>query len=64
MERGDPLDIPYVRQASRVHTRCGTGFILLVVVVSIVVFALIGSPPLLIPVICGFVGAGCSRYCL
>jgi uncharacterized protein YqhQ len=44
MEQGNPLDIPHVRQASRVHTRCGTGFLLLVVVVSIVVFAFVGSP--------------------
>lgn len=48
MEQGDPLDIPHVRRASRVHTRCGTGFLLLVMVVSIFVFALVGSPPLLI----------------
>jgi len=40
-----------VRQASRVHTRCGTGFLLLVVVVSIVVFAFVGSPSLLIKII-------------
>ncbi len=51
MEHGEPLDIPHVRQASRVHTRCGTGFLLLVVVVSIVVFALVGSPPLLLKVV-------------
>ncbi|HEX6478040.1 MAG TPA: DUF1385 domain-containing protein [Ktedonobacteraceae bacterium] len=50
MEQGDPLDIPHVRQASRVHTRCGTGFLLLVVVVSIVVFAFVGSPSLLIKI--------------
>lgn len=48
MEHGDPLDIPHVRCASRVHTRCGTGFLLLVMVVSIFVFALVGSPSLLI----------------
>ncbi len=48
MEAGDPLDIPHVRRASRVHTRCGTGFLLLVMVVSIFVFALVGSPSLLI----------------
>lgn len=48
MEAGDPLDIPHVRHASRVHTRCGTGFLLLVMVVSIFVFALVGSPSLLI----------------
>lgn len=48
LEAGDPLDIPHVRRASRVHTRCGTGFLLLVMVVSIFVFALVGSPSLLI----------------
>ena len=48
MEAGDPLDIPHVRRASRVHTRCGTGFLLLVMVVSIFVFALVGSPSLII----------------
>jgi uncharacterized protein YqhQ len=51
MEHDQPLDIPHVRQASRVHTRCGTGFLLLVVVVSIVVFAFVGSPSILIKII-------------
>lgn len=46
MEQGEPLDVPHVRAASRVHTRCGTGFLLLVVVVSIVAFALLGFPSL------------------
>jgi uncharacterized protein YqhQ len=45
-EAGQPLDVDHVRQASRVHTRCGTGFLLIVVVVSIVVFAAIGAPAL------------------
>ena len=45
-EAGDPLDLEHVRRASRVHTRCGTGFLLIVVVVSIFVFALVGNPPL------------------
>jgi uncharacterized protein YqhQ len=51
MERGDPLDVAHVRRASRVHTRCGTGFLLLVVVVSILVFAFVGSPSLPLKVI-------------
>jgi uncharacterized protein YqhQ len=51
MEHGDPLDIPHVRRASRVHTRCGTGFLLLVMVVSIFVFALVGSPSLLLKIV-------------
>ncbi len=62
MEQGDPLDVAHVRRASRVHTRCGTGFMLLVMVVSIFVFALVGSPALplkilsriiLVPVVAG-----------
>ena len=51
MEQGDPLDVPHVRRASRVHTRCGTGFLLLVMVVSIFVFAFVGTPSLWIKVI-------------
>jgi uncharacterized protein YqhQ len=51
MEHGEPLDVEHVRQASRVHTRCGTGFLLLVMVVSIVVFALVGSPTLLLKIV-------------
>jgi uncharacterized protein YqhQ len=50
-EAGDPLDVPHVRRASRVHTRCGTGFLLIVVVVSIFVFAVVGNPPLAIRVL-------------
>lgn len=51
MESGHPLDVEHVRRATRVHTRCGTGFLLLVMVVSIFVFAFVGSPSLLIKVI-------------
>src|SRR5260370_15839481 len=51
MENGESLDIPHVREASRVHIRCGTGFLLLVVVVSIVLFAFVGSPSLLIKIV-------------
>ncbi|HEY7339936.1 MAG TPA: DUF1385 domain-containing protein [Ktedonobacterales bacterium] len=46
MEAGNPLDVAHVRAASRVHIRCGTGFLLIVVVVSILVFAVLGSPPI------------------
>lgn len=45
-EAGQPLDVAHVRAASRVHTRCGTGFLLIVVVVSIFVFAALGTPAL------------------
>lgn len=62
MEQGEPLDVAHVRLASRVHTRCGTGFLLIVMVLSIFVFALVGSPSLpikilsrivLVPVVAG-----------
>ena len=51
LEQGYPLDVAHVRQASRVHTRCGTGFLLLVMVVSIVVFAVVSTPSLPIKLI-------------
>lgn len=51
LEAGLPLDVAHVRSASRVHTRCGTGFLLIVMVVSIFVFALVGNPPLVLRVL-------------
>lgn len=50
-EQGEPLDVAHVRQASKVHTRCGTGFLLIVMVVSIFVFALAGNPPLVLRIL-------------
>ncbi len=41
-----PLTVEGVRSHSLLHPRCGTGFILIVVVISILVFALLGRPPL------------------
>jgi len=63
-ESGWPLEISSVRRASLLHPRCGTGFLLVVMVVSIVVFSLvalaqpnwfwlIASRLLAIPVIAG-----------
>lgn len=46
MEHGEPLDVAHVRAATRVHTRCGTGFLLIVAVLSIFVFALVVTPSL------------------
>ncbi len=50
-EQGKPLDVAHVRAASKVHTRCGTGFLLVVMVVSILVFALVGDPPLVLRIL-------------
>ena len=63
-ESGWPLDIPSVRRASLLHPRCGTGFLLVVLVVSVIVFSvvalfhpnwfwLIASRVLAIPLIAG-----------
>ena len=40
-ESGWPLDVPNVRRASTLHPRCGTGFLLVVLVVSVVVFSIV-----------------------
>src|SRR5437879_6058918 len=40
-ESGWTLDVPSVRRASTLHPRCGTGFLLVVVVVSVLVFSLV-----------------------
>ena len=47
-EAGDPLTVEGVRPHSRQHARCGTAFLLVVVFISILVFAPFGKPPLLI----------------
>ena len=63
-ESGWALDVPSVRRASTLHPRCGTGFLLVVLVVSVVVFSivalfhpnlfwLVASRILAIPVIAG-----------
>ena len=63
-ESGWQLDVPSVRRASTLHPRCGTGFLLVVLVVSVIVFSvvalfhpnvfwLIASRVLAIPIIAG-----------
>jgi uncharacterized protein YqhQ len=61
-EHNDPLDPRHVSQYSPAHPRCGTAFLLEVVAISIVLFAVLGTPDwwirvlsriLLIPVIAG-----------
>ena len=45
-EAQQPLTVDTLRHHSLLHPRCGTGFILIVVLISILVFALLGRPPL------------------
>lgn len=61
-ESGAPLDTEGVKAHSTAHTRCGTSFLLIVVLLSVLIFAFLGRPPmvwriisrlLLIPVIAG-----------
>jgi uncharacterized protein YqhQ len=61
-EHSDPLDPEHVDRYPTEHVRCGTNFLIIVMVITIFVFTLFGSPPLLwrivsrviaIPVIAG-----------
>jgi len=63
-ESGWPLEVPSIRRASLLHPRCGTGFLIVVLVVSVLVFSLVAlaqpnwvelvlSRIVLIPVIAG-----------
>lgn len=45
-EAGEGLNVENTRKYSRLHPRCGTSFLLIVVVVSIFVFAFLGLEPL------------------
>ncbi len=46
LENGDPLEPAAVQKYPTAHVRCGTSFLLTVVVVSIFVFAAVGDPAL------------------
>ncbi|MEK7777104.1 MAG: DUF1385 domain-containing protein [Chloroflexota bacterium] len=61
-EANDPLEIAHIRKYSTAHPRCGTAFLLVVMVMAILVFAFLGRPPIfwlvlsrivLVPVIAG-----------
>lgn len=46
LERGDPLEVAEIRKYSTAHPRCGTAFLLVVMVVSVVAFVFVGREPL------------------
>ena len=50
-EAGDPMEVAALRKYPTAHPRCGTAFLLVVMVVSIVVFSLLGRPSLLLQVL-------------
>lgn len=45
-ERGDPLEVEAIRKYPTAHPRCGTAFLLVVMVVSILAFIFVGRDPL------------------
>ena len=45
-EAGDPLDPEHVGRYPTLHPRCGTAFLLVVMVMAVLVFALVGKPSL------------------
>jgi uncharacterized protein YqhQ len=50
-EEGAPLTVESVQAYPTSHARCGTAFLLIVVLISILVFAPLGRPPLLIRIL-------------
>lgn len=61
-EAGLPLTMENARQQSRIHPRCGTSFVMVVLILAIFVFSLTGRPPIwlriplhiaLLPVVAG-----------
>ena len=45
-EAGNPLEVESIKKYSTAHSRCGTGFIFIVLILAILVFALLGRPSL------------------
>ena len=50
-ENNEKLTLQNIKKYSTVHLRCGTSFLLIVMVVSIFVFALLGRPPVLLRIL-------------
>jgi len=45
-EAGSPLELEAIKDYSTAHARCGTGFVFIVLILAIFIFALLGHPPL------------------
>lgn len=50
-ENGNDLTVEQAKKYSTSHARCGTAFLMIVLVVAILVFSLVGNPPLLTKII-------------
>jgi uncharacterized protein YqhQ len=51
LEAGKQLTVENVQRQSRGHPRCGTAFLVMLVVISIIVFAFLGRPPFVLRVL-------------
>ena len=51
LDHGDPLTIAAIRRYPTAHERCGTEFLLVVVVISILAFSLVGAQSLLVAIV-------------
>jgi uncharacterized protein YqhQ len=52
LESGDTVDVDHVRGRSRLHPRCGTGFLVVVALVSVGVYAPLGLLPTAVRIVC------------
>jgi uncharacterized protein YqhQ len=52
LESGSAVDVEHVRASSRLHPRCGTGFLVVVALVSVGVFAPLGLLPTAVRLLC------------
>lgn len=64
-EMGLPLTVENVRVQTRLHPRCGTSFLLVVMVISILVFSVASTVLLkLVPALSAMRGSGLYRLCM
>ena len=56
LEAGDPLTVDAVRKYPTAHHRCGTEFLVILVLLSIFVFSLIGRQPPLVMILSRLIG--------
>ena len=50
-ENGEGIVLENVKKYTTLHVRCGTSFLLIVMVVAIIIFAMLGRPPLLLRIL-------------
>jgi uncharacterized protein YqhQ len=56
LEAGDPLTVDEVRKYPTAHHRCGTEFLVILILLSIFTFSLIGKQPPLVMILSRFIG--------